>query len=151
MVPSCGRSSEPATSVNAKSAVQLSLFAIVALACGSAPAVSTAAAPSLAAGEFALPIDEPIVLPPDVVQACGGVGINAVLHGDPHDPHVAWLTSNLGVRTDVTWPSGYRARFLPALEVVDPTGAVVAHEGQAVTGGCVTMNGRVLHLEPPFN
>jgi hypothetical protein len=137
--------------VNARSAVLLSLFAIVAVACGSAPAASTAPSSSLAAGEFALPTDVPIVLPNDVVQACGGVGIIAVLHGDPHDPHVAWLTSNLGTRIDVTWPSGYRARFLPALAVVDPTGAVVAHEGQAVTGGCVTMDAHVLHLEPPFN
>jgi hypothetical protein len=65
----------------------------------------------------------------------------------------AWTrpsTNKLGARIDVTWPSGYRGRFVPAFEVVDPSGAVVAHEGQAVTGGCVTTDTHVLHLEPPF-
>ena len=134
-----------------RSIVALSLLAFVTIACGPTPAATNVSPPAaLAAGEFALPTDTPIVLPSGVVEACGGVGINAVVHGDPRDPKIAWLTTDRGGRIDVTWPAGYRARFQPALEVLDPTGAVVLHEGQPVNGGCVTTVPEVLHLEPPF-
>ena len=121
-------------------------------ACGPIPAPSTAAVVSRSpSGDIALPTAEPLVLPSGAVEACGGVGISAVLRGDPHDPHVAWLVNNLGTRVNITWPPGYRARFNPGLEVLDAAGAVVLKDGDSVTGGCVTSNPDLLHLEPPFN
>jgi hypothetical protein len=41
-----------------------------------------------------------------------------------------------GRRENLLWPAGYRARFAPGLEVLDPSGRVVAREGDRVTGGC---------------
>ena len=117
----------------------LLIFALTAGACG----------PSLATGEIALPTAAPLVLPSGAVEACGGVGISAVLRGDPHDPRVAWLVNN-GTRVNITWPPGYRARFVPALEVLDAAGNVVLHDGDPVTGACVTADPDLLHLEPPF-
>ena len=73
--------------------------------------------------------------------ACAGVGLSTVLRGDPADPRVAWL-ERLADRTrmDVVWPAGYRARFAPGLEILDATGTVVVHEGDAVEGACVVGN-----------
>lgn len=68
---------------------------------------------------------------------CAGVGTEAVLTGDPHDPRVAWLISG-GTRVDVVFPEGFTARFTPALEVLDASGAVVAHAGDRIDGYCVT-------------
>lgn len=104
----------------------------------------------VASGEIALPTEPPIGLPPGTPVACAGIGISAVLHGDAADPHVAWLVNNLGTRINVTWPVGYRARFTPNLEVLDTDGLVVLREGAPVSGGCVTADVDVLHLEPPF-
>ena len=100
----------------------------------------------LAPGEIALPTDPRI----ESSQECAGIGVSASLHGDAADPHVAWLVNDLGNRIDVTWPPGYRARFTPEIEVLDANGVVVLKEGDAITGGCVTGDPRVLHLEPPF-
>lgn len=135
--------------------VALVSLAILAVACGPAPsrppAPTDSPAPSLAAGEVALPIDETPPLPSGEVGACAGIGIHAVLHGDAHDPRVAWLTdSSLGGRIDLTWPPGYRARFRPGLEVLNASDAVVLREGHLVSGGCTTIDPHVLHLEPPF-
>jgi hypothetical protein len=102
----------------------------------------------LASGEIALPIEPPVSLPPGAVEACAGVGLSAVLHGDAADPHVAWLVNDLGTRIDVMWPPGYRARFTPNLEVLDGSEVVVIRAGDPVTGGCVTAD--LLLLEPPF-
>ncbi len=41
-----------------------------------------------------------------------------------------------GRQENPLWPTGYRARFAPELEVLDPSGRVVAREGDRVTGGC---------------
>lgn len=121
----------------------------MAVGCSPVPATPTAAN-SLAPGEIALPTEVPLILPPGVIEACGGIGLSAVLRGDPRDSHVAWLINNLGGRIAVTWPAGYRARFVATLEVLDAAGAVVLREGDAVTGGCVTADPDVIHLEPPF-
>lgn len=102
-------------------------------------------------GDIALPTAEPLVLPSGAVEACGGVGISAVLRGDPHDPHIAWLVNNLGTRVNITWPPGYRARFDPGLVVLDAAGIVVLKDGDSVTGACVTGSPDLLHLEPPFS
>ena len=123
--------------------------------CGSVP--SSAVAPStsvalLADGEIALPTEPPISVAPGVATACAGVGLGAVLHGDAADPRVAWLVDTWhGTRIDVVWPPGYRARFAPDLEVLDASGVVVLRAGDAVTGGCGTVDPGILLLEPPFD
>ena len=72
-------------------------------------------------------------------DACAGVGLETTrLTGDSSDPRVAWLATTGGGRQDVVFPPGYRARFVPALEVLDASGAVVARDGDVVDGGCVT-------------
>jgi hypothetical protein len=69
---------------------------------------------------------------------CAGVGLDAILHGDPGDPSITWITDRgQGGRRDATWPPGFRARFEPSLVVVDGSNAVVAHEGDGIDGGCV--------------
>ena len=135
----------------------LVLLTLTAVACSPGPGAPTttavnspAPAESLAPGEVALPTEVPQVLPSGVLEACAGVGLDAVLHGDPYDPRVAWLINNLGTRIDVIWPVGYRARFAPTLEVLDAAGLVVLREGDPVTGGCVTGDPLLLQLEPPF-
>ncbi|MBI3748947.1 MAG: hypothetical protein HY262_08910 [Chloroflexi bacterium] len=132
----------------------LVLLAIVGVsACAGpvqAPSRPLASQQPLAPGELALPTDRPVALPPGAVEACGGVGINAVLHGNAADPRVTWLVNSLGGRVDVTWPPGYRARFTPSLEVLNADDVVVLREGAPVSGACVTSQSDVLHLEPPF-
>ena len=41
-----------------------------------------------------------------------------------------------GTRTELVWPVGFSARFRPTLEILDDAGAVIAREGDLVTGGC---------------
>ncbi len=41
-----------------------------------------------------------------------------------------------GVRTAVRWPAGFRARFSPQLELLDPDGIVVARDGDVLTQIC---------------
>lgn len=123
------------------------LAAIVLLAACSAPAPSASLLPP---GEFALPTEAPIELPSGAVEACGGIAIEARLHGDPADPHLAWLVDNSGLRREVVWPPGYRARFSPSLEVLAPTGVAVLREDDPVSAACVTGDPGILLLEPPF-
>ena len=61
----------------------------------------------------------------------------AVLHGDPADPQVTWLEGPGSGRRDIAWLPGSSARFAPDLEVLDPSGRVIAHEGSIATGGCI--------------
>jgi hypothetical protein len=73
----------------------------------------------------------------DDPRACAGVGLDAILHGSASDARVAWaIDQTSGGRIDIIWPLGYSARFVPNLEVLDSHGAVVAHEGDLVTGTC---------------
>jgi hypothetical protein len=70
---------------------------------------------------------------------CLGVGLDAVLRGDPNDERFAWLDSSDG-RIDVFFPLGFVGRFTPRLEVLDTTGRVVAREGDQIVGGCWTVD-----------
>ena len=83
-------------------------------------------------------------------MACAGVGLAAVLQGDPNDPQVAWLDSMMdgAGRQEVIWPAGYTARFTPDLEILDADGHVVIRGGDFVDGGCV--EGPKLLLMPPL-
>jgi hypothetical protein len=71
---------------------------------------------------------------------CFGIGGGfVILRGDPNDARLTWETGLDGSgRQDIVWPPGYRARFAPGLEVLDPSGRVVARDGDRVpAGGCV--------------
>ncbi|MEP7379403.1 MAG: hypothetical protein ABI725_07585 [Chloroflexota bacterium] len=118
------------------------------VACSTTP---TPMATFMQSVEFALPTAEPFTLPPGAHMGCAGVGLDAVLHGDPADPHVAWIVDRLsGHRKEVTWPAGYQARFAPDLLVFDPGGQVVLRENSPISGACVTAHQGVMHLTPPF-
>jgi photosystem II stability/assembly factor-like uncharacterized protein len=67
---------------------------------------------------------------------CRGVGLDAMLAGDPTDPHVAWLIDANGRRREVVWPPGLTARFDPELQVVDRSGAIVLRAGAHIDSGC---------------
>ena len=78
-------------------------------------------------------------LPTSQIQSdvCGGIGGGfVILRGDINDPHLTWETSLDGSgRQEIVWPPGYRARFNPKLEVLDPAGAVIARDGDHVPAG----------------
>ena len=119
----------------------LLFWLILAIAACAAPdpsrAPASAAAPSSSPSSGPVSLDLPHV---EILgDACAGVGLDAArLTGDPNDPRVAWLATPGGGRQDVVFPPGYQARFVPALEVLDASGAVVARDGDVVDGGCVT-------------
>ena len=81
--------------------------------------------------------------------ACGGVGFSdSILHGSQTAADKVWLEA---VETFVSprvvavrWPAGFRARFVPTLELLDPSGVVVAREGDLLTtiGGNPGPDGR---------
>ena len=117
----------------------LMLFGVLSMLLGCAPAE-----PSSSPGPLlALP-----TYPPEL-QLCLGLGAEgAVLHGDPTREGLTWLDIN-GEERAILWPAGYRARFSPALEVVDNTGRVVLREGSSISGVCAGPEGKVI-LRPPF-
>ena len=100
----------------------------------------------------ASPSDGTITLPTVAVGGCRDVGLrDAALTGDANDPRVAWVVQN-GLRLDVVFPAGYRARFAPELEILDTDGKVVARGGDPIGGGCTTgsdARGPLLILWPP--
>jgi hypothetical protein len=102
---------------------------------------------------MALVTQVPFSAPPGIPIACGGVGLDTILRGDPADPRLVWLENQMpgyvGVRIEAVWPPGYRVRFVPGAEVLDGSGAIVLREGDRVLGACgVGADGA--HLEPPF-
>ncbi|MGH2513052.1 MAG: hypothetical protein ACRDGQ_10225 [Candidatus Limnocylindrales bacterium] len=121
-------------------------FLLVMSSCA-APVPVPSASPH-ATGGYALPTEPPLELPTGAVAVCGGIALDARLHGNSTDPHVAWLISDLGTRVEVVWPAGYRARFNPLLEVVAPSGVVVLREGDLISGACTTGDPNTLLLEP---
>jgi len=101
---------------------------------------------TLGPNEYWLPVMPGLVLGPDSSpMACAGIGIgNAdsspiALRGSATDSRHAWLGDGAG-RLNLVWPAGYAARFNPKLEVLDAAGNVVARDGQAFDGVCVTGN-----------
>ena len=56
--------------------------------------------------------------------ACRGTERRGRLEGSPWDPRVAWIGT-----TEVTWPVGYAAIFVPELRLLDPQGQMVAAAG----------------------
>ena len=72
--------------------------------------------------------------PPGVDVACMEALASGTLAADPEDPALVWLDGG-GERVDLTWPHGYRVRFVPDAEVIAPGGKVVAREGQQISFG----------------
>jgi hypothetical protein len=105
----------------------LAILGLLVVACSSTPTPTQAIA-------HALPVD-----PRWLGGGCRGVGTDVVIHGSPLDPRVTWVTSpQTNGRTEIIWPVGYSARFVPSLEVFDTTGKVVAREGDHLGGWCRT-------------
>jgi hypothetical protein len=88
----------------------------------------------------------------DPSASCAGVGLADVIHGDPSQPDPVWLESLLepGLRQRPVFPSGFRAAFDPALEIVDGQGRVAFREGDFIDGGCVLGQPNELLLVPTF-
>ncbi len=84
--------------------------------------------------------------PSETLGPCAGVGLDAILHGDPADPALTWVNDRAaGGRIDAIWPGGFSARFDPALQVLDAAGQIVHREGDVIDGGCVTgVEGEIL-------
>jgi hypothetical protein len=56
------------------------------------------------------------------------------LAGDPAKSPPVWGINSFGDVFAITWPTGFTARFSPGLQIIDPTGAVVATGGVVITG-----------------
>ena len=91
--------------------VGLSVFASLVIASCGSTVPATVVATTLGTSDIPLRTVPPIELPAGAGEACAGIGIDAVIHGDTHDPHVAWLINKPAMRIDVLWPAGYRARL----------------------------------------
>ena len=135
--------------------VVLALFAFAGCAdVGPSTSPSCVATPAplpLRAGELGLVSHQPLCESLGIV--CAGVGLNAIVRGDPGDPRVVWLTdAESATRIEVAWPPGYRARFVPALEILDGAGQVKLRGGDRVQGTCGTAAGGavILHLSMPW-
>jgi hypothetical protein len=83
-------------------------------------------------------------------QPCVFLSFEGVLRGDPEADRVAWLDLR-NDRWEVVWPSGYRARFAPQLQILDPGRRVVIEEGGAVTSACAVADPDTVLLRVPFN
>jgi hypothetical protein len=87
----------------------------------------------------------PEVTSPPNFGGCTGVGFDAkeFLAGDPNFRPVAFARTSAGKRIEILWPPGYNARFDPRLEIVGPTGEVVAREGDEITASPLPWAGLV--------
>jgi hypothetical protein len=120
------------------------LALLVAAACGGVQPSTTSSPVTLASNS--LP-----TLPPGPAPTCAGVGLTeATVRGDRMLANPVWFevaTEGQARRSLPTvWPFGYTARFVPNLEVVDPTGDVIAREGTVLKelGVCVGQGDEVL-------
>ena len=107
------------------------LAAVLVAACGGPPASpAPTTAPSLRAGEFAIPT----MSPPfgSTPEACPAALTRGILIEDP--------AGGLGLERDgdttrVRWPFGWRGASGPPVALVDATGAIIANVGQQVEVG----------------
>ncbi len=108
----------------------------------------------LAGGCSTTPPPATLTLPAtDLVGFCRGLSLDATLVGDPTDERLTWLVSrSTGARRDLVWPTGYVARFVPEVEVLDERGRVAFRAGDAIVEGCLAVrdsNGNdVLRIAP---
>ena len=81
-------------------------------------------------------VSVPTYQPPSSGQLflCHDAGVEGLLRGRIGDARVVWI-ENAGSRVDISWPPGFIARFAPELELLGPTGDVIAHDGDHVQLG----------------
>jgi hypothetical protein len=102
----------------------------------------------LGPGEQWLPVANWTLPSGDTFLCAGGGFVQDIrLRGAPDDPRLVWMVYPDGGRTDLSWPAGYSARFVPTLEVLDGSGRVVGRDGTLVTGGCGTQEPGVMFVE----
>jgi hypothetical protein len=130
--------------MNARIAIGVS--ASVWIACVVAACSTFVVEPSPPAGEYLVPVAD-FTGPSGAQLACAGGAFPGQLHGSAGDPRHVWMTYPDGSRAEIAWPAGYRARFDPALELLDASGRVVGREGSAIEGGCPTADPKVLRVE----
>jgi hypothetical protein len=122
-------------------------LAALVIACGSPTPSIGPGSPTPISTPSPVPL-VPASVPPGTVRlptngapvggGCLGVSFDkAILRGDPSDPRLAWLKTPEG-RLEVFFPLGFVGRFAPNLEVVHPSGQVVARDGDIIEGGCWT-------------
>lgn len=125
----------------------VALISLVTIGCASSMAPTPTPVPS---GFIDLPVQLSPTFPPasgGALSACGLVGFNdSGLHGSPTAADPVWVeaVASPGAKVAVRWPAGFRARFSPKLELLDPAGVVVAREGDVLTdiGGYPGSDGR---------
>jgi hypothetical protein len=71
-----------------------------------------------------------------VLVTCGAMAVEphvtGSLAGDPAGREPVWVVGPNEVRWSVVWPAGFHVTFAPEALLHDPTGAVVAREGDTV-------------------
>lgn len=71
-----------------------------------------------------------------VPVTCGAMAVEPHVTGTlaavPRGPEPVWLAGPADERWSVVWPAGFRVTFDPIGSLHDPTGAVVAREGDQV-------------------
>jgi hypothetical protein len=78
---------------------------------------------------IALPVIQPTA-PPGVHELCPlALHTPFTLEGDASKSPPVWGVDGAGATFAIFWPPGFTARFGPALEVLDPSGRVVARAG----------------------
>ena len=93
--------------------------------------------PTLAPGEIALPTFFAEV--DGHPQLCAGSWYegDVRVHGSSEDPALTWIVfASDGHRENLLWPPGFRARFTPTLEVLDPFAHVYSREGDPAHDHC---------------
>ena len=100
--------------------------AVVVVSCeaGSATAARTVSIPTLPS-------------PSPGVEVLCATGLHApfTLEGDATASPAVWGVDIAGHRFGIVWPPGFKARFSPGLEILDPSGAVVARAGTVSDAG----------------
>jgi hypothetical protein len=106
-----------------------SAFALVGIVAVPLAAGGSVAASNARAHEYRLPSDG---------WKPGSISMSAAFHGRFYATHTtsgacAWI-GEPGERVNYLWPAGYSIRLHPT-ELVDPTGKVIAHQGQEISSG----------------
>ena len=154
------RHAAPPSVVTGAGSTRLLVLAVVALmvaACGTAssprtfgptvgstptvtpgPSLPTAAAAPAATAILAGTVALPTLTAAEAAAAANclrGTGY-WVLRGSATGRWLTWAEGIEGPEMQLVWPTGYRARFTPLLEVLAPDGTVVAREGAPITTAC---------------